>query len=91
MDDYYGIRISLIPLHDRWHWQVSLPLGVVVTSPITYPTKEQALQEGRHWLSAESAFQAINSCLSELNRKGAIHQREYCDLLQSLMQITQHI
>jgi len=88
--DYYGIRISLIQFCDRWQWQVALPIGVLVTSPVAYPTEEQALEQGRQWISTETAFNALNSYLSELSGKGAIHQREYADLLHSLVQITQH-
>jgi hypothetical protein len=88
--DYYGIRILSIPLGDRWQWQVTLPIGVVVTASTVCDTAEQALEQGRQWVSAETALQALNHCLSEFSTKGAIHQREYCDLLQSLVQITQH-
>ncbi|MDX2229487.1 MAG: hypothetical protein NW220_07605 [Leptolyngbyaceae cyanobacterium bins.349] len=87
--DYYGIKISVIPLRDRWRWQVVL-VGISVTSEVAYDTQEQALQEGQRWISAETAFRALNNYLSELSGKGAIHRREYCDLLQSLVQITQH-
>lgn len=88
--DYFGIRILSIPLGDRWQWQITFPFGVIITSPTAFATAEQALEQGRQWISAETAFQALNHCLSEFTHKGAIHQREYCDLLQSLAQITQH-
>lgn len=88
--DYYGIRILSLPLGDRWQWQVALPFGVVITSPTACATAEQALEAGRQWILAETVFHALSSCLAELSGKGAIHKREYYDLLKSLAQITQH-
>ncbi|MBF2027340.1 MAG: hypothetical protein IGS48_11305 [Oscillatoriales cyanobacterium C42_A2020_001] len=87
--DYYGIQILSVALSDRWKWQVILPVGVSVTSIDNYDTPEQALYHGRCWVSAETAFYALDHCLSELCHKGSIHTLEYQSLIQSLLQITQ--
>jgi len=88
-DDYYGIQILPIALSDRWKWQIILPVGVSVTSIANYDTPEQALYYGRHWVSTETTFYALERCLSELCSKGSIHKQEYHNLIQSLLQITQ--
>ncbi len=89
-DNYYGIHILPIALSDRWKWQVILPIGASVTSIDNYNTPEQAITSGKRWISTETAFHAIDCCLSELHDKGSIHKQEYHDLIQSLLQITQH-
>ena len=89
-DDYYGIKISAVACSDRWKWQITLPAGAVITSGELYDRPEQAILQGRHWITVETTFQALNNCLGELRHQGTIHQREHCDLLQSLVQITQY-
>lgn len=89
--DYYGIQILSVALSDRWKWQVILPVGVSVTSIDNYDTPEQALYHGKHWVCTETAFHALERCLSELCHKGAIHKQEYHSLMQSLFLITQQL
>ncbi|MBD2019127.1 hypothetical protein H6F43_02870 [Leptolyngbya sp. FACHB-36] len=88
--NYYGIRIASTCTSQRWKWQLALPIGSVVTSNTDYETPEQALQQGAYWLSAEAAFNALSSCLSDLCGAGALCQQEYCVLMYSFLQITQH-
>lgn len=87
--DYYGIQITIMPIERFWRWQVTLPVGATVTSNETYTTPELALAEGKHWVAAETAFYAMNNVLAELCGKGSIHKREYCDLMESVIHLTQ--
>lgn len=86
--DYFGIRVVSVLVRDRWKWQVTLPVGATVTSNKGYATPEIALEHGKSWIGAESVFDAVNICLTEMCGKGTLHQREYSDLMQSLAQIT---
>lgn len=88
--DYYGIAIDSTRFASGWRWRVALPIGATFISDENFPTAEQALSEGEHWLRAESAFSALNQCLSEICASGKMNQQEYCDLMQSFLKITEH-
>ncbi|HEY9661180.1 MAG TPA: hypothetical protein V6C65_22230 [Allocoleopsis sp.] len=89
--DYFGIRVVSVLIRDRWKWQVTLPIGATVTSNEGYPTPEQAVEQGKHWIGAESIFDSVNICLTELCEQGKLQQREYSDLMQSLATITRRV
>ncbi len=87
--DYYGLLISSLSIRNRWKWQIALPYGVELTSNDDYPTPEKALVGAERWIVSETAFNAINSCLSQLYGTGSINQPEYTNLTESLRRITQ--
>jgi hypothetical protein len=87
--NYYGLQITALPASDRWKWQVVLPFGVSIASNKYYPTPEQALAGGKRWIDTESAFNALNNCLSELCGRQLLSQQEYRKLMQSFVGITQ--
>ncbi|NJL22495.1 MAG: hypothetical protein HC895_19455 [Leptolyngbyaceae cyanobacterium SM1_3_5] len=82
--DYYGISIVSAQFALGWRWQVALPIGSnIITSDETFATAEQALSSGYHWLRVESAFGALNRCLSEICVSGRLHPQEHRSLMQS--------
>ncbi|MGB3401666.1 MAG: hypothetical protein WBA77_03150 [Microcoleaceae cyanobacterium] len=87
--DYYGLMISAQNIRDRWKWQIILPYGVELTSNEDYTTPEKALMGGERWISAETTFNAVNSCLSQFYSVGTLDQFEYINLTESLRGITQ--
>ncbi|MBD2089164.1 hypothetical protein H6F67_04765 [Microcoleus sp. FACHB-1515] len=88
--DYYGISIASTQFASGWRWQVALPIGSSFTSDESFPTAEQALYEGHHWLRVKSAFSALNRSLSEICASGRINQQEYGALMQSFLLLTKH-
>ncbi len=90
-DNYYGVAIHSFLEGDRWKWRITLPEGVSMTATTAYSTAEQAVVAGRTWWCHESACNAINMCLLELNRLGAISHREYSNFMQSCTQLIQQI
>ena len=86
--DYYGLLISCLCVRHRWKWQIALPYGVQLTSNEDYPNPEKALVGAERWIISEAAFNAINSCLSQLYGRGTIDQPEYTNLIESLRRIT---
>lgn len=86
---YYGLSISALSVSDRWKWQIVLPFGSLLSSKDEYATPEQALAAGKDWINTESAFNALNRCLSELCGTQVISQQEYCNLMESFIGITQ--
>lgn len=87
---YYGIRIDCATKGDRWKWRVTLPIGATITSNQAFATPEEALYHGKSWVQSEAAFMAIHTALFELCERGAIHHREYCNLMHSTAEITGH-
>lgn len=88
--DYYGISIVSTECASGWRWCVALPIGSNITSDETFATAEQALSSGYHWLRVESAFGALNRCLSELCASGRLHPQEHQALMQSFLLMTAH-
>ncbi len=88
--DYYGITLSSHQQDDRWHWQVSLPTGGVLTSNREYRNAEVALADAEHWLASEITFGALNVCMAELKGLGSLSHEEYCRMMQSVLVVTQH-
>jgi hypothetical protein len=86
--NYYGLQISAVPVNRRWKWQLFLPFGGSLTSNEDYSTPEQALDGGQRWIAIESAFNALNDCLSELGGRQVIAQQEYRNLMESFIGIT---
>ncbi len=88
--NYYGIPINPALVSDRWKWQVTLPIGTIITSNQVFATADLAIEHGRQWISAEMTFSSLNSCLSELCGQGALQRQEYCNLMASFLQIAHH-
>ncbi|MCU0525192.1 MAG: hypothetical protein MUF72_10235 [Elainella sp. Prado103] len=89
-DNYYGLKIGVVAVGNRWRWQVLLPIGVTVTSNQHYLTCEQALSQGKFWINAEGVFSALDLWLFELCNRGEIQQQEYGRLMQSVLHVTRH-
>lgn len=87
--DYYGIPIASVLVSDRWKWRVTLPIGTAITSHRDYATPEQALSQGKSWIKTEAVFGSLNILLAELCEQGHLQKREYCDLMDSLLEFTQ--
>lgn len=87
--DYYGIQVASILVCDRWKWKVTLPLGATITSNRDFATAEQALKQGESWIKTEAVFGSVNHFLAELCSQGILHKREYCDLMDSVLEFTQ--
>ena len=88
--NYHGLQIWAVAASDRWKWQIVLPFGGILTSNEDYPKPERALARGKHWIDRESAFNALNDCLSELCGNRIVNQQEYRNLMESFIGITQH-
>ena len=85
--NYYGLQVAAVPVCDRWKWQIFLPFGGSLTSNEDYPTPEKAIVGGQRWIDRESAFNAINGCLSELCGRQILTQQEYRNLIESFIKL----
>ncbi|CBN56396.1 hypothetical protein PN499_03950 [Kamptonema animale CS-326] len=89
-EENYRFQVSPLPANNRWKWQVLLPTGAIFTSKEYYPTSDQAICAGQHWIDVETAFNALNRSLSQICGEGTITQKEYANLMRSFLRITKH-
>ncbi|HLO50540.1 MAG TPA: hypothetical protein VK211_19140 [Kamptonema sp.] len=86
----HRFQVSPLPANNHWKWQVILPTGAVFTSKEFYPTSEEAICAGQNWIDVETAFNALNRCLSQICGEGTITKQEYKKLMASFIRITKH-